>query len=302
MRPLQRLRPYPGAKGRDAEEYLKRIDALRHGANTLISPFLGCGNVEARVPVEWFGYTIVNDIDDLITSFFLTLQNWAEFRNLLHMLQNTVASKAMLDRSSELLLNSGSSHAVRAWAWLVRGLLTHSKTPADCPAPQLAVIAGSPGGNNPGRRIRQAAQICRDWRDAVLERDWQITNMDALELMRDLAGKPHAKKYVWFLDPPYHPETCDPSLYKHGMTAEQSSRFLEVVASLPGAVILCGYRHHDIDRLLDVGYRVDEFEAMAEGKGLRREAIYWIEADTPRGQWAGVTQGSLFEFHSKEIL
>ncbi|MEN6520331.1 MAG: DNA adenine methylase [Armatimonadota bacterium] len=63
---------------------------------------------------------------------------------------------------------------------------------------------------------------------------------------------------LFYLDPPYIPETRKSGKYRHEMTAEDHQELVEILLSIQGKVVLSGYNHPIYKPLEDDGKRVGE--------------------------------------------
>jgi len=89
-------------------------------------------------------------------------------------------------------------------------------------------------------------------------------------------GKPPHAPFI-FIDPPFHPETCD-APYTHTLTADQHKELLAIVAPMKAPAIICGYRCKDYDRALK-RWRAVNLEYQSR-RGRRVETI-WLNYPPP---------------------
>lgn len=83
---------------------------------------------------------------------------------------------------------------------------------------------------------------------------------------------------LFYLDPPYLPDTRDPRAdYNHEMTERDHEEMLDQILHLEGAVILSGYPSEIYDSALSDWVRVER-QAMAEGARARVEVL-WMNFD-----------------------
>lgn len=85
------------------------------------------------------------------------------------------------------------------------------------------------------RRFRDVQIECDDWRTIILRYDSPQT--------------------LFFLDPPYHPDTRVPSVYRHELTANDHRDLIDCLLKIRGMVALCGYNHGTYDALERAGWR-----------------------------------------------
>src|SRR3546814_155004 len=115
-----------------------------------------------------------------------------------------------------------------------------------------------------------------DWSSDVCSSDLQT---DAFELMPSL----DAEETLFYIDPPYHPDTRSQGnrrrgkgfhVYSHELEAADHVRLLDSVTSLSGMVVLSGYPHPLYDEALPGWKRVERM-AHADG-GRERTECLWI--------------------------
>ena len=97
-----------------------------------------------------------------------------------------------------------------------------------------------------------------------------ITNLPAVQLIE----REDEKKTLFYLDPPYHPESvaCANAYGSFGMTAADHDVLLEVIKKCAGKVMISGYRCPVYDKALAKWHRFD-FDLpnnAASGKAKRR--------------------------------
>ena len=80
----------------------------------------------------------------------------------------------------------------------------------------------------------------------------QIENLDIIDLVK----KYDKEDTLFYLDPPYIPETRkQKKSYDHEMTNEQHKELVEVLLNIKGKVILSGYEHSIYDKLINNGWK-----------------------------------------------
>ncbi|MBI2299314.1 MAG: DNA adenine methylase [Armatimonadetes bacterium] len=85
---------------------------------------------------------------------------------------------------------------------------------------------------------------------------------------------------LFYMDPPYHPRTCDVKGYRHVMSVEDHERLAELLGSLQGMVVLSGYHHPDYEAWY-TGWPTLECEtacavAAAVGGEWKRREVLWF--------------------------
>lgn len=89
-----------------------------------------------------------------------------------------------------------------------------------------------------------------------------------------------APRTLFYVDPPYHPRSCDVSGYAHRLTVEHHARLAERLGAVRGMVVLSGYRHPDYDQWYADWTRLDRAHscgaAAGEGGDFRRVESLWF--------------------------
>ncbi len=85
---------------------------------------------------------------------------------------------------------------------------------------------------------------------------------------------------LFYVDPPYHPRSCDVSGYAHRLTVEHHQRLAELLGTVRGMVVLSGYRHPDYDQWYAGWQRLDRDHscgaAAGEGGDWKRVESLWF--------------------------
>lgn len=131
---------------------------------------------------------------------------------------------------------------------------------------------GRPGDLN-------AWETMKDELPAIAERlrGVELHHGDALELIR----RHDRHDTLFYLDPPYHPETRTAKrTYRHDMTAADHAELLDLVTRLSGSVAISGYRHPSYEAAL-AGWERHAIEMPNHaGQGRtkqRRVEVLWVK-------------------------
>lgn len=286
---MNRLAAYNGSKYRERRRYLDLIaeTARAHGRRTFLSPFLGMGGVEIgahNIRTENGRHAqlkriIVGDLHDRVCNLFYVLQSRNLARELFRKVYWTAAGQSFLDLACE----PTDDPAEDAYRFFIRQMLAHSKSDPATDEPVMSVIYADDGGNNPARRLNKAFRNLHEWARTIRAGCWQIRNLDWFEFRAEALAKKDRGQYMWFLDPPYHPDGRHKRLYSHEVDAEWYDRFLPSVLNLPGSVLLCSNGADAVQRAFDgrPEWEVLEFEDMNDGKRLTVERIYLRRENRP---------------------
>jgi len=93
-----------------------------------------------------------------------------------------------------------------------------------------------------------------------------IDNRDGLDMIRFVDGP----RMMIYADPPYHPDVCDLSGYRHRLSAAQHAALIELLAGCRSMVALSGYRTPLYDETLAGWYRLDRRSNAASANGSSR--------------------------------
>ena len=105
-------------------------------------------------------------------------------------------------------------------------------------------------------------------------RQVQIDQDDALKCIQ----RYDSPDTLFLCDPPYMAETrgrWSAHAYQHEMTTEQHRHLAEVLLSIQGAVVVCGYPHPLYDEWYAGWQR--ETKAVTSDAGLARVEVLWIK-------------------------
>lgn len=211
-------------------------------------------------PVE-----VLNDLNSDLVNLFRCLQDPKTFPELAHRIRYTLYSRAEFGRAIEILKSDENDPILRAWAMFVAANQSF--------AGKYEVIG------NWGRAIQESAMgvsaesnkwimrlsMLEDWHKRLLR--VQIDNRDALEVMRYWDNP----KAVFYLDPPYHPDTWDlRDGYDHIPDAAYHEQLVSLILQCQGAIVLSGYDHPIYKPLVENGWTVTKYETVAHAAGRIR--------------------------------
>ena len=194
---------------------------------------------------------VLNDLNQDLINFYRVMQDPDKARRLTHAIEWTLYSRAEFARALAILNDPEERDALkRAWALLVTcrqsfsGYLDEKRTVG-----------------NWGRQISSGRRL--GWRavSALLEdahirlKEVQIECRDALEVIRYW----DSEEAVFYVDPPYHPETCiDQRTYKHVADDAHHRQLVETLLNVKGCATMSCYFHPVYQPLIDAGWlRVD---------------------------------------------
>jgi DNA adenine methylase len=232
----------------------KLLPLVPPGGMPYCEPYMGAASLFfARDPAPC---EVLNDLDGELVNLFRCLQDPVLFPELSHRLKYTLYSRAEFMRAIEILNSDESSPVLRAWAMFVAA----NQSVSGIPRPKSA--------GDWGRNL-SSSRITSSWvaRLAALE-DWHrrlaramIDNRDALEVI-EYWDTPDA---VFYVDPPYHPETRSQSGHHYAVEAQHDhhERLVDLLLRCKGAVVLSGYEHEVYRPLEDAGWEILKFRTSA---------------------------------------
>jgi DNA adenine methylase len=187
---------------------------------------------------------VLNDVDGEIVNVFRVLQNPKTFRQLKRMLIYTPYARAELERAVTIANGPRETSPVkRAWATMVRlsmgrGML-HGR------------VFGCSWKVNTAMWWRSRIMALDAFHDRLL--GVHIENIDAIECIRRMDNP----KAVFYVDPPYHPDTVRDSkpAYGYNYSAEDWENLVAVLAKCRGDVTLSCHYHDCLKPLLELGWK-----------------------------------------------
>lgn len=260
--PVERpLLHYHGGKWELAPWIISHMPAHR----VYVEPFGGGGSVllqKSRTHTE-----IYNDLDGEIVNLFRVVRERP--MDLMHAIETTPFSRVEYRQAFETCtdpLEWARRTLLRSHMGFA-GAATHGRmTGFRC----RSVNSGTSTGIQWRKFPDHLASIVDRLRGVVIEQ------RDAVEV---ILQHDH-KETLYYVDPPYLPETRDAgSDYRHEMTVEQHRKLAEVLHEVAGGVILSGYPSALYEELYGDWRRVER-KALAEGARERVEVL-WMRCETP---------------------
>jgi DNA adenine methylase len=274
---VQHRRPplvWAGGKINIADWIVSFLDA---DASVYVEPYAGSAAVllalPRRYPVE-----VLNDLDGHLVTFYRVLQDRAKFRELLRRLVWTPYARAELARAIETLKDPAADDVSRAWAVFV----AHNQGMSGVRPKNAGEWSRSRSGRGDCTRTHVIrVQELRSVRDRLL--GVQIESRDALDVIRYW----DSPRTVFYVDPPYHPETLHPDpLYAHVPDASHHEQLVRVLLEVEGQVVLSGYEHDVYRPIVEAGWEryerevASRVESMRIKRDRRRTEVLWVKRKT----------------------
>jgi DNA adenine methylase len=259
LKPERLLFGYAGSKWTLSPKYVSLFP--KH--SVYVSPFGGTASEFAFK--ERSHREVFNDLDDNVYSVFAVLRDRTLRPELMRMLETSPDSRRLYRECYTRLRTEDLSLLERAYCFLVAGNIGYlGRHPA---------LAGgyAAGLKKQSHRLIRLPEILLQWHDRM--RWVEIEHWDAF----DLIDKYDAPKTFFFLDPPYHPATCDSDLYLHEKFDHR--RLLSRLQRLKGKAMVCGYAHGLYEVQLLNWRRVEFVVAKSLGGRRNRTEVVWMNYD-----------------------
>lgn len=242
--------------------------------HTYVEPFGGAASVLLRK--EPSKVEVYNDLDAALVAFFEVCRD--EPTELARLLDLTPYSRSVFEQACEAMVrpdhvgkDETPARIKQAWATAVVGRMSMSGR-----------IGGSWSRSLGHRRAGLSSSVAR-WLllpETVMQvasrlKEVQIEGRDACKVIVDY-DKPDT---LFYLDPPYHPETCATGVYRVGFDIDAHDDLIAVLLDVKGKVVLSGYEHESYDGLLMAGWRLVKREVPCRSDSRRagkRVECLWI--------------------------
>lgn len=224
------LYTYPGGKYKLAEKY--RLYYPPH--HCFVSPFCGSGAeimCKEPSPIE-----VYNDKDELLLNVWRVLQDDELCEALVDLFTNTPDSRRQYENCHQVLKNPNLENSLvrKAWAYLVCATTGYH---GPHPALTRSWSTYRHAKHSSVARLLRLPDVIQIWRDR-----FKLVRLEGKEWYEIFDRYDHPDT-LFFVDPPYHPDTCSAGLYQHELTADQHVELLERLNRVKGFVMLCGINH-----------------------------------------------------------
>jgi len=284
--------PWMGGKGWLAQKLVHRMPRKA----CYVEPFAGAAAMLLALPV--CPVEVLNDRNRDLIGFYRVMQDARLRQALLDRLQWTPYAREEYFRALNLLNSAEDDPVTRAWAFFVVSNAAFSGGgQSGLTEKRFATSTQRSQGRRMNYHIEGLPALAQRLKDVVIE------NRDAIDLLHQY----DSSDTLFFLDPPYYPETRNirhersRGTYDGGeMDAIQHLELLAMCRNLKGHVALCGYAHADYDdALLGHGWETLTFAKKAMSSlhhntdQSQREERVWINPRLAK-HWQKRQQVTLF--------
>ena len=206
----------------------------------------GSASILFSKPASTSKLEIYNDVDSMLVNFFRVLRDKTQFDEFLRMVALTPYSREEWGMCVDTI-DDGEDPVVKAWKFYVGirqsfgGMFGKSwgfsTGTVSCAEKFLNSIELMPYFH---RRISRV----------------QIEHVDAIKCLELYDGK----KTLFYLDPPYVPETRSGADYKYEMTYQDHEKLISALLKVKGMVILSGYKNKLYETLELANWRRQDFK------------------------------------------
>ncbi|MGQ9697165.1 MAG: DNA adenine methylase [Armatimonadota bacterium] len=247
-----------GGKGSMTAKLLKLVPPHR----VYVEPFGGGGSLlfaKKPAPVE-----VYNDIDSSLVNFFRVLRDPEKFERFHRLVSLTPYSREEYYFCRETWENC-EDDVERAYRWFVVARMSFSG------------CFGRSWSFSLTQSSRGMARACSSWLSTIdllpqihaRLMQVQIEHRD----FREIFAIYDTTETLFYVDPPYVPDTRRSGKYKHELTLDDHKELVEILLNLKGMAILSGYRHPVYEPLEQAGWQRHDFEtacyAAARTRGTR---------------------------------
>jgi len=226
---------------------------------------------------------VYNDIDDDLVNLFQVLRQPALFERLRAGAENTLYSRSEfilshdlscdpVERARRFLVRQRQSYGGRGAQW------SYSIDDA-CAGVASAVRRWSAG-------IERLPLLHKRLKSVQIEKaDWH-----------DIMSRYDAKRTLFYVDPPYMPDTRVNGKYRHELNQADHVELVETLLGIKGMVILSGYHHSAYAPLTEAGWISKDYDvpAYTSDSRSRRTECLWISPNVVLAKRLASGQPDLF--------
>jgi DNA adenine methylase len=244
-----------GGKGNMVEKLLKLIpkhhiyvEVFGGGAQLLFA--------KLPSPVE-----VYNDIDSSLVNFFRVLRDPEKFQRFHQLVSLTPYSREEY-YFCRATWQQCEDDVERAYRWFVVARMSFGGD------------FGAGWGFSLNTSSRGMNKLCSDWLSTIELLPQIHTRIMRVQIehkdFRELIPLYDTPKTLFYMDPPYIPETRRSGGYRYEMTIDDHKELVDIILKLKGMVMLSGYRHPIYEPLEQSGWVRYDYETACHAAGKTR--------------------------------
>jgi DNA adenine methylase len=249
-----------GGKG----HLVKHLVPLLPEGKVYVEPYGGAASLLFSKPPSQV--EVYNDLHGDLVTLFRVLRDQERFPLLHERLTLTLKSRAEYEQACSILADPESDDVARAWAFFVamnQGYGGTYPTPGRWSRDKGQRVSGGMS-NNVAQWWRRIAWL-GEWHERLAR--VQVERRDALDLIREF----DSPDTVFYLDPPYVPETrVNPVAYRHEQPIEHHERLVGLLLGIEGQAVLSGYDHAVYAPLVEARWEKVTFQTAVRGAGTAK--------------------------------
>ena len=237
--------PWFGGKALLLPEILKFIPQHR----TYVEVFGGSAAVllaKDQAPVE-----IYNDLDSGLVNFFRVMRDPFKSRRLIEMCQLTPYAREEYNYARDHW-GDEPDDLIKAYEWYIVARWSFSGVFGRAMAFDVATTAAGIAGRV--RKWHNAIAKLPNFCNRIL--DVQVEHRD----FREILGMYDRPETLFYLDPPYVPETRKDGEYAHELVFEDHVEMTDMLLDIQGMAILSGYSHKVYMPLEEAGWERNDYD------------------------------------------
>lgn len=245
-----------GGKGHLARQLLRLLPIGR----IYVEPYCGAASLfwhKSPHPVE-----VLNDLNGDVINLFRVLQDPETFKEFFHRVLFTPYSRADFIRA---IRYDGDDPVMRAWSFYARCNMGFGGREGRRPSDWGTTLAVKGRMARSVLGLRSRLKLLAFWHDRLTR--VQLDNRDALEVI----GYWDTRETVFYIDPPYIPETRDGGrAYRCEADVEHHKQLVDLLLTIKGNAMVSGYGHPLYRRLEEAGWQRYEISTSCHVAGRTR--------------------------------
>ncbi len=263
-----------GSKSRMVKQITKHFP--RH--QTFVDVFGGSGAILLGKPPS--KVEVYNDLNSKMSALYRVLSDPLKSASLEHQLTFTPYSRAEFDRCKQSIDNIDDDIEI------ARQMIVIQRQSHGGLGKQWSYCVDAPAAGYSASVRKFHAGIERLTEVSRRVRKVQVENLHWGEILT----RYDRKSTLFYLDPPYVPDTRVNGIYEHEMTLDCHAQLVQRLLELKGYAVLSGYSHSVYDPLVDAGWKRIDIDVMANTSKHRAKRIesLWLSPNCERPIQHGV--------------